>query len=159
MAVLTVLMDLMKGTAQVCQAEIVLMIVNLINSSVMEEESVLTPQENVMVTMTVLIALMSKTARLVPEGNHASRGNLGVAMAFASRWKGAAMATMTARIGAMNLIVLVSAELVNSGATMARVSLNVRVVMGAETVQMDLMKASVLPVAGLIRYDAMVVAV
>lgn len=112
-----------------------------------------------MVTMTVLIAPMSKAAHLIPEGNNAGRGNLGVAMAFASRWRGAAMATMTARIGVMNLIVLVSADLVNSGAIMAHAFLTTLVVMGAGTVQMDLMKASVLTVAGLIKYDATVVGV
>lgn len=130
-----------------------------INSSVMVEGDVLTPQEDVMVTMTVLIALMSKAAHLILEGNHAGRGNLGVAMAIASRWKGAAMATMTARIGVMNLIVLASAGLVNSDAIVARVSLNVLVVMGAGTVQMDPMRASVLTAAGLTKYDAKVVAV
>lgn len=97
-------------------------------------------------------ALMRGTA-------NAGRGNLGVAMAFASRWRGAAMATMTARIGVMNLIVLVSADLVNSGAIMAHAFLTTLVVMGAGTVQMDLMKASVLTVAGLIKYDATVVGV
>lgn len=94
-----------------------------INSSVMVEGDVLTPQEDVMVTMTVLIALMSKAAHLILEGNLASAG------------------------------------LVNSDAIVARVSLNVLVVMGAGTVQMDPMRASVLTAAGLTKYDAKVVAV
>ncbi|KAL3228178.1 hypothetical protein MRX96_004087 [Rhipicephalus microplus] len=195
MAVLTVLMNLTKGTAQVQ------MNVNRINSSVMVEGRVLTLPEDAMVTMTVLIALMSKAAHLINlEASrrqlwmtalrtsfgavvasallrrwfamageiaqttlmrataHAGRGNLGVAMAIASRWQGAVMATMTARIGVMNLTVLTSAGLVNSVAIVARVSWSVLVVTGAGTAQMDLMRTSVLTAAGLTKYDAKVVA-
>lgn len=80
-------------------------------------------------------------------------------MAFASRWKGAAMATMTARIGLMNLIVLEFASPKNFGARMAHASLNEFAATGRETVLMDQMRASVLPVAGLIRFGAVEAAV
>lgn len=109
----------------------------------------------VMVVLTVLIAVMNKAARK----KHAGRGSLGAEMAFASRWKGAAMATMTARIGLMNLIVLGSASPKNSGATTARASLNEFAAMGGEIVLMDRMRASVLPVAGPIRFGAVEAAV
>lgn len=94
-------------------------------------------------------ALMRGTA-------HADRGSLGAAMAFASRWSGAAMATMTARIGAMSLIVLVSVDLKSSGVTTVPVFPNGPAAMVAGTVPTDRTKTSVPPVAGRIKFDALV---
>lgn len=77
-------------------------------------------------------------------------------MAFASRWSGAAMATMTARIGAMSLIVLVSVDLKSSVATTAPAFLNGLAVTVAGTVPTDRMKTSASQVAGRTKFDALV---
>lgn len=66
------------------------------------------------------------------------------------------MATMTARIGAMSLIVLVSVDLKSSVATTAPVFLNGLAVMVAGTVPTDRMKTSAPQVAGRIKFDALV---
>lgn len=66
------------------------------------------------------------------------------------------MATMTARIGAMSLIVLVSVDLKSSGATTAPVFPNGLAVMVAGTVPMDRTKTSAPPVAGRIKFGALV---
>lgn len=133
----------------------------LMKSTASYEQGVTQGSSSVALANACMALSTATNTETAPEGRtksaaHADRGSLGAAMAFASRWSGAAMATMTARIGAMSLIVLVSVDLKSSGVTTVPVFPNGPAAMVAGTVPTDRTKTSVPPVAGRIKFDALV---